>query len=252
MHDLLRKYGGSEETALERLAAVEAELARGDADDRELEELQRAVPQQAKQLAALAGGLHERRAVAQARLADDVDAVMQALGMAGAAFRVELARREGEPGPVGFDAARFLLAANAGEAAAPLDEVASGGELSRVLLALKRACVEVDPVPTCLYDEVDAGLSGSIGSVLGRYLAELGRRQQVIVISHLPQVAAAAGRQLSVRKHERGGRTISEVVELDAAGRVEELSRMLGAHTKDDDAAATARAHARALLQANG
>ncbi len=249
LHDLLRKYGGSEEAALERLAEVEAELGRGDADDRELELLQNELPSQTADLHARGEVLHQGRVAAVGRLGTEVDVILHALGMTGASFATDISRRGGDPGPAGLDNARFLLAANTGESRAPLEEVASGGELSRVLLAIKRASVDIDPVPTCLYDEVDAGLSGSVGSVLGRYLAELGRRQQVIVISHLPQVAAAADRHLSVSKEHRDGRTISQVTELDAGGRIDELARMLGAADgSDGEAAATARAHARALL----
>jgi len=142
-----------------------------------------------------------------------------------------------------------LLQSNPGEPAQGLVEVASGGELSRVLLGLERAASRSAGAGTAVYDEVDAGLSGSTGVALGRFLAEVGRHQQLLVISHLPQVAAAADQHLHVRKVERDGRTESVVDTLDRPARLRELARMLGAGEDEPAPAETGRQHAEALLR---
>ncbi len=243
---LARKYGGDEDALLHRRASIAAELAREGDDSERLAELDAALPAMATQVTALAAGLSATRAAAAGTVSLGVEAVISQLGMDKARFIAEVAPT-GEPGADGADRVAFLLASNPGEPPHPLTEVASGGELSRVLLGLKRACAEADPVATCVYDEVDAGLSGSTGLVLGRFLRELGARQQVLCISHLPQVAAAAHAHVHVSKEVRGdeddARTVSNAAVLSAPGRADELARMLGG--VDDP---TALAHAQRLL----
>ena len=260
IHKALRKHGGSEEALLARRAAVAAEL---DTDTAELHlaELGKEVAKAAALSRETAAELATARFKAAQPLADRITDVVRLLGMPAATVRLELrSAADREPGATGWDTATLHLRANTGESEGPLHEVASGGELSRVLLAVQRACSDGPgsetgamgergdvqaAVQTCVYDEADAGLSGSTGLVLGRFLAEVGSRQQVLCISHLPQVAAAADVHVRVTKSEEGGRTRSVLTVLAEATRVDELARMLGTVDGDGD---TALAHAQQLL----
>jgi DNA repair protein RecN (Recombination protein N) len=138
----------------------------------------------------------------------------------------------------------FMLGANPGEPALPLAKVASGGELSRAMLATRLVLSEAPP--TLVFDEVDAGVGGEAALAVGRALASLAGRHQVLVVTHLPQVAAFADHQITVRKQERGGRTVAEVSSLDGPARVVELSRMLSGRPES----VTGRDHAEELLTA--
>lgn len=243
----LKKYGGSEQAALQRLAEVSAEL---DADATELQrhDLHKQLQAQATALRTLAEQLLAKRQAAAGPFAAAVTALVQQLGMPKALLTLAHSVSADEPGPDGLDAVQLVLQANAGEAGGPLGQVASGGELSRILLAVQRVAGTQDggeaEVPTAIYDEADAGLSGSTGLVLGRFLAEAGRDQQILAISHLPQVAAAADQHIRVWKEEHDGRTRSHLQVLDEPERETELARMLG---KDGEHAATALAHAAQL-----
>jgi len=221
------KHGCDSTSALlavgEELAAELAEL--GSVDDR-IADATRAA-EAAEETARRAGNaLTIRRRAAARRLGETVEAGVRGLGMPRATFTVEV--ESAEPGPTGADRVVFHLGPNPGEPAGPLVRLASGGELSRTLLALKVALAEADPVPVQVFDEVDAGIGGAVGEAVGRRLRDLARRHQVLVLTHLPQVAAVAERQFSVVKVEADGRTETSVHELDGAGRLEEISRMLG------------------------
>jgi DNA repair protein RecN (Recombination protein N) len=146
--------------------------------------------------------------------------------------------------PSGVDEVEFLLAANTGSEPRPLNKGASGGELSRVMLALEVALAGTSPVPTFVFDEVDAGVGGTAAVEVGRRLAQLARNAQVLVVTHLPQVAAYADRHVVVEKSHDGSVTSSGLTVLDPDQRERELSRMLAGLTDSD----TALAHARELL----
>ena len=148
-------------------------------------------------------------------------------------------------GATGADKIEFMLAPNPGEGEKSLQKAVSGGELSRVLLAIKSVMAELDRVPLLIFDEVDSGISGEVGNKIGEALSNLGRHHQVLTITHLHQVASRAQNQLAVSKKEEDGRTYTSVKELDYEGRVQELVRMLGG---DSDAV---REHARQLLEEN-
>lgn len=255
----IRKHGGSEAAMVARLAQVTAELD-ADATEWRIHELERTVAGQAAELATLAEDLSEKRALVAEPLGRAIAEVLQQLGMAAAHIRFALVRQPDAPGPTGIDNAHLYFRANRGEAEGLLHQVASGGELSRVLLAIQRvlgdaawaqvqtasAATAPEPLATAIFDEADAGLSGATGLVLGRFMADIAARQQVIVISHLPQVAAAADAHVQVSKREDGGRTRSELRLLADGEREAELARMLGAA---DGQAETALAHARELLR---
>ncbi|OIQ90666.1 DNA repair protein RecN [mine drainage metagenome] len=172
-----------------------------------------------------------------------VSAAMQQLGMGGGRFEVAL-EQLAEGGAIGLESANFLVSANAGQPLRPLAKVASGGELSRIGLAIQVIASEASQVPTLIFDEVDVGIGGRVAEIVGRMLHELGRSRQVLCVTHLPQVAARADWQWSVAKEEHDGRAISRVTRLGPAERIDELARMLGGVKITE----TTRKHAAELL----
>jgi DNA repair protein RecN (Recombination protein N) len=171
--------------------------------------------------------LSSERAGAAAELSQRVSEQMQGLAMAGGRFEAALAPIESGSAD-GLERVEFLAAANPGAALRALAKVASGGELSRLSLAIQTVVTEVAEVPTLVFDEVDAGIGGRVAEIVGRMLKQLGCKHQVMCITHLPQVAAAADRQWQVNKSEVAGKVRSHVRPLEGAERVEELARMLG------------------------
>lgn len=241
---LLRKHGGGVGEVLARQQAMQVELAA-------LGNFEEGLAARRKQVAAaraaadvLAGELREHRRQAAARLGRRIDETLHELGMAAACVRVELAAR-GAIGPKGADQARFSFSANPGEEARPLAKVASGGELSRVMLAVKRALAHADQAGTYVFDEVDAGVGGGAAEIIGRKLRAIAQDRQVIVVTHLPQIAACADRQVRVTKQVSQGRTTVAIQALAAAEREAELARMLGGAAPSPEAVA----HAREMLR---
>jgi DNA repair protein RecN (Recombination protein N) len=232
LHELARKHrvpvGALAERAAE-LARERDELVAADARRGELEAAREAALADWRQDAAR---LTQARREAAARLSAAVTALMADLGMAGGRFEVtvetDLART---PSARGADEIEFLVSANPGQPPRPLRKVASGGELSRIGLALEVAALGADDVVTMVFDEVDAGIGGAVAEVLGRKLRALGAARQVLCVTHLAQVAAQAHAHIAVRKTLADGRTRTEVLALDAAGRRDELARMLGGIT---------------------
>ena len=170
-----------------------------------------------------------RRAAAE-KLGRRVEQELKALSMPSVRFETVIEPLSGEPGfgPKGADEVLFLMSANAGETPGRIAKIASGGELSRIMLALKTVFGENDPVPTAVFDEIDTGVSGVAASRVGEKLSGIGRARQVLCVSHLPQIAAMADAQYCIRKSERNGRTFTTVDELDRKGRREELARLIG------------------------
>jgi DNA repair protein RecN (Recombination protein N) len=183
-----------------------------------------------RRLARDAGKLGAGRAKASARLAGEVEAALSELAMPDARFAVELAPVAGEAdypcGPTGGEQPEFVFSANAGEAPRPLRHIASGGELSRTLLAVKQALREEQAGMLLVFDEVDAGVSGEAADRVGRQLARLAARHQVLCITHLPQIAAFAERHFRVRKERRDGRSVARVEAVEGDARVAEIARM--------------------------
>ncbi len=252
---LTRKYG---ESVVEVLAwAQDAATRLLDLDDTDgrIAELTARRDRIRAELGELAGALSQARAEAATRLARVVTTELSALAMPHAEVRVVVSQTEDEQGldvagrllrfgPAGVDDVEILLAANRGAEPRPLGKGASGGELSRVMLAVEVALAATNPVPTFVFDEVDAGVGGKAAVELGRRLARLAQHAQVLVVTHLPQVAAFADRHVVVVKSSDGTVTTSGLTALDDAGRVRELSRML-AGLEDSE---TAIAHAQELL----
>jgi DNA repair protein RecN (Recombination protein N) len=174
-----------------------------------------------------AGKLSSARKKAAKRLTEQVTAAMQELAMAGGRFEVVL-HAGTELAASGLESVEFLVSAHKGIAPQPLAKVASGGELSRLSLAVQTVASRVAQVPTLIFDEVDAGIGGRVAEIVGRMLKQLGGRHQVMCITHLPQVAAAADQQWQVIKTTANGKVLSRVTVLDRSQRVEEIARMLG------------------------
>jgi DNA repair protein RecN (Recombination protein N) len=214
-----------------------------DNDDDTIAELTAEEAELAAQVTDLAGRLTRLRAEAGERFAADVTAELTALAMPHARISVALTALA-EPGPHGADDVEIRLASNPGAPALPLHKGASGGELSRVMLAIEVVFAGADPVPTFVFDEVDAGVGGKAAVEIGRRLAKLARLAQVIVVTHLPQVAAFADNHLVVAKSSDGSITSTSVIRLEHEARVRELSRML-AGLEDSE---FGQAHAAELL----
>ncbi len=192
-----------------------------------------------------AAKLTKARQKAGKQLADATVALIRELGMGKADFRIALeSEPDIAPNPHGAERVEFLIAANPGQPPRPLRKVASGGELSRISLAIEVAALGIDTVPTMVFDEVDTGISGAVADVVGRKLRALGSRCQVMCVTHLPQVAAQGHAHWRVRKASDEGVTMSAVEHLDEDGRIEELARLLGGANIGD----AARAAARSLL----
>ena len=210
------------------------------------------------EVAGAAAALSRARRLAADALVAAVSGVLHELGFAPGVFEVSLGRRvatrdepaiELEGDAIGFDASGadqvvYRLAPNAGEPARPLARIVSGGELSRVALAIKQVLAEADETPVLVFDEVDTGIGGRGADPVGRSLWALARRHQVLCVTHLPQIAAHADWQYRIVKRERDGRTVTEIERLDREGRIVELAQMLGGQASG----ATTLASARELL----
>jgi len=172
---------------------------------------------------------------------------MRTLGMPQGEFRIALTSLDDETQPriQGLDQLEFMVCANPGQEARPLAKVASGGELSRISLAIQVIAANATRVPTLIFDEVDAGIGGGVAEIVGRQLRLLGTQRQVLCVTHLPQVAAQAQHQLQVHKEVKSGQTYTRIRPLDDKDRVEELARMLGGV----DITAQTRAHAKDMLK---
>ena len=251
----LREYAGSVEEDPARLAAAESRRdliyqlrhkygegveqiqATRDSAARELDLLDTAVTDlralaarraaAAQALTDAAATLSERRRSGGDRLARGVNRLLPKLGLAGGKFEVLLLPLP-QPGASGAESVQFQVRLNAGMESRPLARVASGGELSRLMLALKVLLARHDAVPTLAFDEIDSGIGGEVGVQVGQALAEVAGAHQVLVITHLPQIAARADRHLVIAKRDRGGLATTDVQVAHGEDRIIELARMLG------------------------
>ncbi len=225
VQDVARKFRIRPEDIPPHLAEAVAQLqALGAAGD--LEALERAEATAEAAYRALAGKLTRQRGEAASRLDKAVSAAMQQLAMQGGAFEAGLL--PGEPAAHGLEEVEFRVSPHAGQGLKALAKTASGGELSRIGLALQTVLSSVSGAPTLIFDEVDSGIGGGVAEIVGRLLADLGQGRQVLCVTHLPQVAARAAQHYQVSKRTRDGQALSRVVRLDAEARVEEVARMLG------------------------
>jgi len=226
LHAAARKYRVQPEALPEKLETCRLRLNElGEGGD--VEALRKLEDEARAACVAEATKLSAARKKAAKRLAEQVTAAMQELAMAGGRFEVAL-QITPEVTAHGLESVEFLVSAHKGIAPQPLAKVASGGELSRLSLALQSVASRVAQVPTLIFDEVDAGIGGRVAEIVGRMLKQLGGRHQVMCITHLPQVAASADQQWQVVKTTEGGKVLSRVTVLDRSQRVEEIARMLG------------------------
>lgn len=224
---LKKKYGETVDGLLFKCGRLKEELAVLTSSEERLVELRARVAETSDRLRSTAARLSAGRRRAAGSLAKRVKKELAALRMDHTEFVVDVQNSEETWGPTGGDRVEFLLSANPGEPLLPLTKVASGGELSRLMLAMKSVLAETDTVPVLVFDEIDAGVGGAVATAMGQRLRELGRHHQVLAITHLPQVASLAESHWLVDKSVIKGRTATRVVALDAVSRREEIARMV-------------------------
>jgi len=244
IHDLARKHRLSPSELATHRDGIATELAALHDADARLERLDAEIDAAAATWRQAAAALSATRAQAAQALSAATSALIAELGMGGGSFEVGLEPApggDGRPDPLGAERVEFLVAANAGQPPRPLRKVASGGELSRISLAIEVAALGSDAVPTMVFDEVDSGIGGAVAEIVGRKLRALGRARQVLCVTHLPQVAAQGHAHYRVSKAPVEGITRSSVERLDPDGREAELARMLGGVAIGPEAHAAAR-----------
>ena len=243
LYGLLKKYGPKLDNVIEAGRAARAELDLIDTAQFDLANLTAREADARRRLSAEAEKLSDLRISAGKKLAKSVDVLLPQLGMPDGKFTVALTARD-EPTAEGAEDVEFRVALNIGHEDRPLARVASGGELSRVMLALKTILARVDQVPTLIFDEVDSGIGGRVGLQVGDTLRRVAKEHQVFAISHLPQIAARAHHHIVVAKGAKGGVTTADISVLEGTSRVNEIARMLGG----DPESKVSRAHAKELL----
>lgn len=226
IHRLKRKYGANCAEMLDYLARARTELDDIIFADEKIRQANKALEAAENAALVLARELHALRAEAAAELERRVCRELAELNMPGVRFVCQF--QETPLGPEGIDGLRFLMSANAGEAVKPLARVASGGELARIMLAMKNVMAAQDQIATMIFDEVDAGVSGRAAQKVAEKLRSVARGRQVLCVTHLPQIAALAEHHLLISKSQRQGRTYTQVDALDRGGRIEELARLIG------------------------
>jgi DNA repair protein RecN (Recombination protein N) len=240
---LTKKYGATLAEVIETARRTREELDLVDSAGLDLRQLEARERDAKARLEERAAALTELRRAAAHRLSANVDKVLPDLGMPDGHFSVGL-RPNTEIGPDGAEDVEFRVSLNVGHEERPLSRVASGGELSRVMLALKTILARLDHVPTLVFDEVDAGIGGRVGLMVGETMRGVAAHHQVFAITHLPQIAARAHHHILVAKGARGGVTTADVTVLTGADRISEVARMLGGDPESD----VSRAHAQELL----
>jgi len=232
LNRLKRKHGGSLENVFRRKQEIEEYLKTVFSMDEELEKLTKEEEKVQQNLRQNALKLSQIRGQAAKKLQDAVDKEIHALNMPHASFSVNFKKDADDAaeffGPKGSDEVEFYLTANKGEESRPLNKVASGGELSRIILALKNVLSRTGSVSSIIFDEVDNGIGGAVAEIVGRKLKEVSANHQVVCITHLPQIACFGNKHMYVSKKVVKGRTVTSLEELDSEQKIEEISRMLG------------------------
>lgn len=247
LHSVARKHRIEAETLASFQAELFDELQKLVDADQHLQQLEQQQQQLVKDYGKLANKLHKSRVKTAASLADQVSSIMESLGMSGGRFIIEVQAGDNPaPHPYGRDQIEFLISANPGQPPKPLAKVASGGELSRISLAIQVVAAQATQIPTLIFDEVDSGVGGAVAETVGNQLQILGKVHQVLCVTHLPQVAAQAHHHLQVSKHIDKQTTLTRICELDSQETVEEIARMLGGKNITE----TTLQHAADMLQA--
>ncbi|MFK7831256.1 MAG: DNA repair protein RecN [Congregibacter sp.] len=248
IYGLARKHRVMPDALAGHHGSLAEELASLDSSDERLEALDAELAAARKKYANAAKKLSAARKGAAAKLEREVAGLLKKLSMANCEFTVALSLREGgEPHPLGNEEVELLISTNAGAPPQSLARIASGGELSRISLAIQVVTAGATTVPSMVFDEVDVGIGGAVAEVVGRLLADMGRGAQVLCVTHLPQVAAQGVHHLVVAKAGKGKKLSSQIQQLDATARVDEIARMLGGLKMTDNT----RAHAREMLESS-
>lgn len=242
---LKKKHGGSFEAIVTRQKEISQHLALLDNFEGEIQKKEQELRQSEEDLARRAEIISKKRKQAGTQISKEIEQEIRSLGMEDAKFLVKVEVGEKIFGDMGYDTAEFLIAPNPGEGAHSLAKTASGGELSRIFLAIKKVLREVRPAATCVFDEVDVGIGGGIAEVVGKNLSLLAKKRQVICITHLPQIACFADHHFIIQKKIENGRTQTQIERLRKEQREEEIARMLAGIKITDKA----MAHAREMLR---
>lgn len=240
---LAKRYTLEPQDLVEKHQQIREALAELQDSDASLEQLKKEIEQSETAYQKAAMTLTKSRQTSGKKLSDTVTDAMRTLGMENGQFKIEIAPAD-KPSATGSDAVSFQVTANKGQPLQPLAKVASGGELSRISLAIQVASAEVASLPTLIFDEVDVGIGGGIAEVVGQKMQQLGKHRQILSITHLAQVAAYGNQHLNIAKSTDGEQTTTQVTELDKAERIEELARMLGGMTITENT----RNHAKEML----
>lgn len=224
---LMRKYGDDEAGLLELLAAYKTELDDITYSAERAEKLEKELAERRKELETAGNKLTASRAESAKRLEVRISSELEQLNMRGIRFAVDIQPKENFDGN-GFDQVRFLMSANAGEKLGRISKIASGGELARIMLAMKNVLAESEHIGTMVFDEIDTGVSGVAAQRVGEKLCELAKIRQVLCVTHLPQIAAMADKHFLISKSIEGGRTFTNVTALDRRGREMEIARLTG------------------------
>ena len=242
IYRLKKKYGPTVADMLDYLEKCKAELEQiQDADDT-IQKLEKELDKARKEARKRGEALSKARKKAADSLQKRVQEELRQLDMPKVQFVAEFAPSPGQDGmdDTGMDQVQFLMSANLGEALKPIQKVASGGELARIMLALKNVLAEDDGIGSLVFDEVDTGVSGRAAQKVAEKMADVARRKQVLCVTHLPQIAAMADPHFSVEKGEKKGRTFTNVERLEQEGRVDELARLIGGAAVTDSLRASA------------
>jgi len=237
-----KKYGPTIGDAIKKRDSLQKEKEASESFPDDLLEIERSVDALRKETASLSSSLTEKRRKGASKLSLDIEKRLRKLGMKDAEFRIELS-----PAPLsatGADSASFLVLPNKGEKIGEINEIASGGELSRIMLSIKCAISTLDGVGTLIFDEIDSGIGGSVANDVSEELVSLSKSCQVICITHLAQIASKADRHFVISKHDEDGRTLSEISEVVGVGREKEIARLLSGETSD-----VAMEHAKVMLR---
>lgn len=250
IYALEKKYGANIAAVLDTLTSARRELEMATSAQESLEELRARAQAAEKLLLKKAAELSHRRQQAARQFEAQVAAALNELSMPGVKFEVRVEQRTSETGaalvsPSGMDKVEFYLAANPGESPRPLRQTASGGELSRVMLAIKTVLNDTDTMSVLVFDEIDTGIGGEVGLALGRYMQKLGSKKQVLCVTHLASLAAHAGAHWFISKKEVDGRTVTLVRRLQGEERVREIARLLSGSPDSP----VSHGHAREMLE---
>jgi len=250
IHRLGKKYGPSVAEILEYRRTAEETLARLQNWEADREALAARTGILEKEILSLASNLSQRRKEGAGKFSEQIQERLGRLGMAKARFQVDLAVRESSPGknscgPHGWDKVEFLISPNRGESLKPLRAIASGGEISRIMLALKSVLADKDEIQSLIFDEVDAGIGGEVALAVGDHLAELGTHKQVLCITHLASIAVRADKHIKVEKGVEAERTLTRIIHVTGRERREEIARMLSGDSRGE----ASLTHAEELLR---